>query len=263
MDVLQVVVLSIVQGITEFLPVSSSGHLIILPKIFAWKDQGLAFDAMVHLGTVLAAALYFHKDIKDIVKGLFVKASSGRRLALGIILSMIPAVIVALLFKDWIELNVRTTTFVAVNLALWGVVLILADKYSEKLTQKKTELKEVSLKQAVIIGFAQALALLPGTSRSGITLTSGLFLGLTREAAIKFSFLMGIPIILAAGGLSLLDLIQSPEASVSLGMIFTSLIVSFLSGLAAIHFLLSVVKKRALIYFGAYRIVLALLLILL
>ncbi len=263
MDVLQVVVLSIVQGITEFLPVSSSGHLIILPKIFAWKDQGLAFDAMVHLGTVLAAALYFHKDIKDIVKGLFVKASSGRRLALGIMLSMIPAVFVALLFKDWIELNVRTTTFVAVNLALWGIVLILADKYSEKLTHKKTELKEVSLKQAVIIGFAQALALLPGTSRSGITLTSGLFLGLTREAAIKFSFLMGIPIILAAGGLSLLDLIQSPEASVSLGMIFTSLIVSFLSGLAAIHFLLSVVKKRALIYFGAYRIVLALLLILL
>lgn len=260
MSELHVLILGIVQGITEFLPVSSSGHLIILPKLFHWPDQGLAFDAMVHVGTVLAAAWYFRKDIIAILVDLKQKGSTGRKLTLGIILSMIPAIIVGLLFKGWIEETLRTTTFVAMNLILWGIVLIYAEYFAKK-KKNQNEIGSLSVKQAVLIGCAQALALFPGTSRSGITLSTGVFLGLTKEAAVKFSFLMGIPIILAAGSLSMIELIQSPDAQISISIMLLSLAVSFFSGLAAIHFLLTVVKKRALIYFGAYRILLALLLL--
>jgi len=257
MSLLQAIVLSIVQGLTEFLPISSSGHLILVPLFFDWPDQGLAFDAMIHLGTTFAAVIYFRTEVVRILKSIFVKGDKqGRYLGLIILLSMIPAFIVGVLLKEQISTDARSVGIVAFNLFLWGAVLILAELFAQK-KLPSISLFKIPWIKGLGIGIAQALALIPGTSRSGITISTGLFVGLSREDAVRFSFLMSIPVIFGAGLFSFIDFLQTPNDSISLWLILVGLVGSFLSGMFAIHFLIKILSKKGLLYFGVYRILLA------
>lgn len=275
MDIIQALILSLIQGITEFLPISSSGHLIIIPKFLNWQDQGLAFDAVIHLGTAMAAIVYFREYIFDVLKGFAPKKflpqkdksaspevkKNSRRFTYVILVSMVPAVIVGLLFKAIIANQLRSVTFVALNLLAWGIVLILAELYANR-QQKQKPLAEITYGKGLAIGLAQALALFPGTSRSGITISAALFSDLSRKDAVRFSFLMSIPVILGAGLLSFLELFQKlGQNDVQILPIILALFGAFLSGLFAIHFLLNLIDKKGLLYFGVYRVILAVVLL--
>ena len=188
---LQIVVLAIVQGITEFLPISSSGHLVLVPSVFDWPDQGIVFDIAVHFGSLLAVCLYFRKDLQNLLYGgvSVVKGNMDHpyaRLAAGIAIATIPAAIAGLLFADWIVANLRSPKAVAITLAGFAVLMGLADRYGRQVR----EFASVGIRDAFLIGCAQALALMPGTSRSGVTITAALAMGLKRQDAARFSFLL-------------------------------------------------------------------------
>jgi undecaprenyl-diphosphatase len=196
---LQLIVLALIQGISEFLPVSSSAHLVLVGRFFEqWVDQGLAFDAAVHVGTLAAVMLYFRADLADLLRAGLGRAPDPamRRLLVGLVLATLPAVLVGALAADFIEIWLRSPLLIAVTTILFGLALGWADRAGSR----SRPLESLSLRGAVLIGLAQVLALVPGTSRSGVTITAGLALGLTREAAARFSFLLSIPIIAAAGG---------------------------------------------------------------
>ncbi len=198
MTAIQIVVLALIQGVTEFLPVSSSAHLVLVGQfVEGWKDQGLAFDAAVHVGTLAAVMLYFRHDLAAMLKGALNRRADpvGRRLLLAVILATIPALIVGTLASGLIEAWTRNPILIAWTTILFGLLLGLADLFG----RNADPVGAVGLRSALLIGLAQVLALIPGTSRSGITITAGLALGLSREAAARFSFLMSIPIIAAAG----------------------------------------------------------------
>jgi undecaprenyl-diphosphatase len=257
MTIVQAVVLGFVQGLTEFLPVSSSGHLILVPELLGWPDQGLAFDAMMHLGTALAALWFFRADILTLVKSFATRRPDPdtARFRLAIIISMIPAAIVGILAKDLIESTTRHAAFVAVNLVLWSVVLLVADFIASRRTQGNSVPTPL---RAFLIGLAQACALLPGTSRSGATISVGIFTGLDRVSAVRFSFVAGIPLILAAGLMSLPDLAAEVSAGVvSWPVLLIGFATAFLGGVLAIRVLLSVLNKHGLTVFAVYRILLA------
>jgi len=258
MDIFQAATLGIIQGVTEFLPVSSSGHLIFIPKIFGWTDQGLAFDAVVHLGTLLAVVIYFRKKLWMLTKGFFgVKGDEGlqnsRKLAWLLILTIIPAGLVGLFFGDWIENNLRQAWVVGVGLIGWGIVLGIADMVSRNPRLKGLE--SLGWVRALFIGCAQAIALIPGTSRSGITMTAGLFSGLSKKDAAEFSFLMSVPIILLGGGLKVLELFEGGLADVQITPLVVGFVASALSGFVAIAGLMKIVQKWSFMPFVAYRIV--------
>ena len=200
MTIAQAVILGAVQGLTEFLPVSSSGHLILVPSILGWDIQDITFDAVLHLATLAAIFVGLWPEIHKIVHGLKTpKTDPWGRLGWMIVAATLPA-IVGFFFEDFIETALRQTWIVAVSLAFWGVLLILADRLMKKGGEAHVE--RTGLKRAMIVGCFQALALIPGTSRSGVTITAGLFAGLSRETATRFSFLLGIPAIAAGGALA-------------------------------------------------------------
>ncbi|PKL94724.1 MAG: undecaprenyl-diphosphate phosphatase [Gammaproteobacteria bacterium HGW-Gammaproteobacteria-8] len=204
MTALQLIVLALIQGISEFLPVSSSAHLVLVGQFFQqWGDQGLAFDAAVHVGTLAAVVLYFRADLAGLVQvGLGRDTDpTRRRLMLGLALATVPALLVGALAADFIELWMRSPLLIAATTILFGLALGWADRAGSR----SRPLDALSLRGALWIGLAQVLALVPGTSRSGVTITAGLALGLTREAAARFSFLLSIPIIAAAGGWGFLN----------------------------------------------------------
>jgi len=261
MTAIHAIILGLVQGITEFLPISSSGHLIVIPKLLGWVDQGLAFDAMIHLGTLLAVVVYFWKDIVDLLNSFKKTASLEQKLLRNaIIISMIPAGFIGFFFKDYFEDYARNLNIIVFNLIFWGVILIVADRFYRK--RDISTLKSIpNYQRALYIGIAQVFALIPGTSRSGSTISAGLFFGLSREASVKFSFLMGVPLIFAAGCLGGIDLIESQENIEFLPAIL-GLAFSFLGGLMAIHALLKFIKHNGLTMFGVYRIILAVTLLL-
>jgi undecaprenyl-diphosphatase len=213
LSALQAIVLGLVQGLTEFLPISSSGHLAIIPLVSAWPDQGLAFDCVVHLGTLTAVVYYFRTDLANMSVG-FVETIKKRswsanrdgQMAWMIGFATIPAGIFGLALKDYVENDLRSVETIAIASIVFGVLLLAADKMGK---HKRTEDKW-DLKDTLIVGFAQAVSLIPGTSRSGITMTAALFLGYTREAAARFSFLLSIPVIFLAGGLKVKDWIEAP-----------------------------------------------------
>lgn len=248
MSVFQAVVLGIVQGLTEFLPVSSSGHLIFFPRLLGWADQGIAFDAVIHLGTLLAVLFYFRADVRGLLGG-------GRRITGYLLLSAVPAAVVGFFFGDMIETAFRAPRLVAWNLIGWGAVLGLADVWSKKQESKKArkQLADVRLGETAAIGIAQALALLPGTSRSGITMTAGLFSGLGRKAAAQFSFLMSIPVIALAGGKTMIDLANGGVDSIGTTPLVIGFFASALSGFLAISLLMRVVERRSFLPFVLYR----------
>ena len=257
MELIQILILSIIQGLTEFLPVSSSGHLILTPLVFNFNDQGLALDAILHLGTLMAIIIFFKKDLLEIFKGLFDRERDTHRIAWCIMAASLPAGLIGLFFAEWIESNLRSPTFVAINLLIWSAVFYIADRSAKK--ENQSELKELKSSQIFFIGCAQAIALLPGTSRSGITIAAGLFGNLNHTAATRFSFLLGAPIIFAAGMHKLTSFISQPNAlrDYTHLHLIVGLGVSFLVGLLAIRLLLKVVEKVGLLPFIIYRVILA------
>ena len=199
MTALQLIVLALIQGFSEFLPVSSSAHLVLVGQFLEqWGDQGLAFDAAVHVGTLAAVMLYFRADLAGLLRTGLGRDSdpARRRLLFGLALATVPALLVGVLTADFIEVWMRSPLLIAATTLLFALALGWFDRAGSR----SRPLEALSLRGALLIGLAQMLALVPGTSRSGVTITAGLALGLTREASARFSFLLSIPIIAAAGG---------------------------------------------------------------
>jgi undecaprenyl-diphosphatase len=257
MDFVQAIVLAIVQGLSEFLPISSSGHLILIPHFFGWSDQGLAFDVAVHIGTLLALLAYFRRQLGTMASAWFDSVfrqqhTRDSRLAWQILVATVPVGVAGLLFAGYIEEHFRNPLFVAGTLTFFGVLMYLADRFGRG---DKDELS-LSWPQAFAIGCAQALALMPGTSRSGITMTAGRALGLSRSGAARFSFLLAIPGIGAAGAYEGLKLATAP-GPVDWQPMVVGVVFAALSGLACIHFLIRFIERIGLLPFTLYRIVLA------
>ena len=257
MTELQVIILAIVQGLTEFLPISSSGHLVLVPFIFGWADQGLAFDVAVHFGSLIAVLLFFRKDIYGLLSGS-VQVLGGNvktiesRLALGIALGTVPAALAGLLFVDWIEANLRSPFVIVFTLAGYAILMILADR----LGRRDREISGLQIKDAVLIGIAQALALVPGTSRSGITISAARFLGFERQDAARFSFLLAVPVILLATLFSLVGLLRS-DTAVAWGQLATGVAISAIVAYLSIEFFMRFVSRIGLLPFAVYRLILA------
>jgi undecaprenyl-diphosphatase len=255
----QAVLLAIVQGLTEFLPISSSAHLVLPSKVLGWSDQGLAFDVAVHIGSLLAVVVYFRQDIRDLIIawfGSFVGqgVTAESKMAWAVIIATIPAGLAGLLFDSYIEANLRSVAVIATTTIGFGLLLGLADKKSFAKYEK------VTIGVAVIIGLAQAIALVPGTSRSGITMTAGLLLGLPRQLAARFSFLLSIPLITVAGGLKAWQLIEM-EAAAPWGMIALATVISGITAYLCIHWFLKLLDKIGFMPFVIYRLVLGAVLI--
>jgi undecaprenyl-diphosphatase len=257
MDIVQAIVLAVVQGLSEFLPISSSGHLVLVPHFLGWSDQGLAFDVAVHVGTLLAVLLYFRRQIGTMVAGwmgsvLHRRHTRDSRLAWQLLVATIPVGLTGLLFDDYIEAHLRNPAFVAGTLSFFGLLMYAADRFGKRTLDEF----ELSWPQAMLIGCAQALALMPGTSRSGVTMTAGLSLGLTRSAAARFSFLLAVPGIAAAGAYEGLKLVTSGEPVDWLPML-VGLVFAAATGVACIHFLIRFIEKIGLLPFTIYRLILA------
>ena len=261
MDYINIILLGIIQGLTEFLPVSSSGHLILAPILFDFKDQGLAMDAILHLGTLLAIIIYFREDLTRLINALFHRDNDPdyHRLAWHIGWASFPAGLIGLFWGDSIEQELRSPNFVAWNLLLWSFVFFAAERFSTQKKMAKTSIERMTLGKVFFIGFAQAIELLPGTSRSGITISGGLLANLSPTSAARFSFLLGTPIILSAGIYKSLYFLTSPIDSESLSalQLGIGLLVSFSIGYLSIKLLLGIVSRLGLMPFIIYRIVLA------
>lgn len=249
----QSIVLGLVQGLTEFLPVSSSGHLILVPLLFGWPDQGLAFDAVTHLGTLAALLAYFRTELRALMAGTL-----SRRLALLIIVATIPAGVAGIVFGPWIEMRARSALLIAVTTAGWGIVMWLADRRAAAAPASPGEpLERVTWTQGLVVGVAQALALVPGTSRSGITITAGLLTGLDRATAARYAFLLSIPITAAAGSYKTLHLVRHGMPAGDVGPLVAAVLTAFVSGWFAVWFLVNYLRSRSLRPFVVYRTALA------
>jgi undecaprenyl-diphosphatase len=251
--------LALIQGLTEFLPISSSAHLILPSAVFGWADQGLAFDVAVHFGSLGAVILSLRVEIRRIATGMLV--GFGRRyprhakLGWLIGLATLPAVMSGLLAKDFIETTLRSELVIATATIGFGLLLWWAHYQSGR-----GGFAKIGLKEAVLIGFAQALALIPGTSRSGITLTAALWLGLSRRVAAQFSFLLSIPIILGAALIKTKDLLETPDF-VAWDLIAVGVVVSFISAYVCIQLFLAWIQRIGLLPFVAYRLLLGIILL--
>ena len=260
MGLIEIIVLAILQGLTEFLPISSSAHLILPSQMFGWDDQGLAFDVAVHAGSLFAVVLYFRKEVAQMALS-WTKSFAGHRdqdshLAWLIILATIPAGLIGYLLDDFIEMNLRSAAVIATTTILFGLLLW----WAEKTKTERLDEYQVTIKKVLVIGFAQVLALIPGTSRSGITITAGLMVGLTAKAAARFSFLLSIPLILAAGGYKALGLMQQ-STGVDWTAIGLGTALSFVSAYACIHYFLILVDRIGMLPFVIYRLILGAILI--
>ncbi|HET7688908.1 MAG TPA: undecaprenyl-diphosphate phosphatase [Nocardioidaceae bacterium] len=258
LDYLKAAVLGIIQGLTEFLPISSSAHLRIFPELFGWGDPGAAFTAVVQIGTELAVLLYFRKDIWRIasawVRSLFdpsVRGGLDARMGWFIIVGSLPIVCLGILLKDVIEQDFRSLWIIGTTLIVLGVVLGVADHVS----RSDRTIERMTLRHAVLLGLAQACALVPGVSRSGATISMGRFLGYEREAATRFAFLLAIPAVVGAG---LFELPEIPHGENAYGPwpTLAATVVSFIVGYAAIAWLLRYVSTKSYLPFVLYRIAL-------
>ena len=254
---IQTVILAIVQGLTEFLPVSSSGHLVLVPTLFGWKDQGLTFDVAVHFGSLLAVAVYFRNDLRALISGgarlLGGKADSPEsRMAMYLVIGTVPAAVAGLLLVDWIEANLRDPLVVVYTLAGYGVLMVLADRFG----RRQRVIASVGMKDAVIIGISQALALVPGTSRSGITITAAMILGFQRQDAARFSFLLSAPVILLATGYEV-SLLVTEGTQIAWEQLAIGASISAVVAYLSIDFFMRFVNFIGLLPFTLYRLGLA------
>jgi undecaprenyl-diphosphatase len=262
MDAFQAIVLGIVQGLTEFLPISSSGHLRIVPAFFGWEDPGAAFTAVIQLGTMAAVLLYFRRDLWNIARAWLrslrdreARRTMEARLGWFIILGTIPISILGLAFKDTIEDEFRSLYLIGTMLIVFGFVMLLA----ERVSRRDREIDTLTARDAGVIGCAQALALVPGVSRSGATISAGLFLNLTRTDAARFSFLLSVPAVVLSGLFELRHIGESGGAPAGATALATLL--AFVTGYASIAFLLRWLAGHSLAVFVAYRFVLGALVI--
>jgi undecaprenyl-diphosphatase len=253
MTLWRAIVLGIIQGLTEFLPISSTAHLRIVPALLGWDDPGAAFTAVIQLGTLVAVLAYFARDVIGIVRDTLTgKSQMGWMIVVG----TIPVVVLGLLFKHHIEHTLRSLYVIAA--AMIGLALVLAvAEWLEKRRQALRRLEQVGWLDAIVVGCAQAVALIPGSSRSGCTITGGLFMGLNRETAARFSFLLSLPAVFAAGIFELIkarhELLATAEHTHDL---IAATIVSFVVGYASIAFLLGYLKRHTTWLFIIYRLVL-------
>lgn len=259
MEIFQIVVLALIQGITEFLPISSSAHLILPKEVLGWPDQGLAFDVAVHIGSLSAVMIYFRKDIGELIQGWLASVfkqqhSDSSRLAWFVFFATIPTGLAGLLFKDFIEAELRSMQVIMVTTIFFGLYLWIGDSRQNK----SIPLVKMTLTMALIIGFSQALALIPGTSRSGVTIATALLLGLHREASARFSFLLSIPIILLTGLLAVIDLIQNNlQTNAELWRdLFLGTVIAGVSAYVCIHYFLRFIQQIGMLPFVIYRLVL-------
>jgi undecaprenyl-diphosphatase len=255
MTIEQIIVLAVVQGITEFLPISSSGHLILIPNLMHWPDQGIVVDVMTHLGTLFAVLIYFWRDVWRLIVGalqLFKgKVTDDGRLAIYIVLATIPAILFGIVLKEYGYADLeRNVAVVAWNTILYGILMLIADRIGP---QERT-IENMTLGSALIIGVAQALALIPGTSRSGVTMTAARFLGFTRPDAARFSFLLAIPATAGAIVFTVGDAFASGEG-VTMDAVYCA-ILTFFAGIAAIAFLMNLIRRISFLPFVLYRMVL-------
>lgn len=260
MSYLEAVVLGLVQGVTEFLPISSTAHLRIVPALLGWNDPGAAYSAVIQLGTVGAVLVYFAKDLvqlaKAFLKGLVEKKPFGTldsRLAWFVGLGTIPIGVCGLLFKKTIETSLRSLYVISASLIVLALVLLVV----ERIAAHQRTLDEMTLKDGIIVGLWQAVALIPGSSRSGTTITGALALGFTRADAARYSFLLSIPATTLAGVFELKHLLQATDGP-GVDVMVIGTVVSFVSGLAAIWGLLQFLKNRSMLVFVVYRVVMGL-----
>lgn len=251
-------VLGLVQGLTEFIPISSSGHLIIAHRFFGSQENTLAIDAILQLATVLAVLVYFRKELWRLFVNFLklisrkVIAPEEKSLLTAIIAGTIPAIILGLLLENYMESTFRSTSLVALALLAGSALMYVADKY-------RTDPKKLTVKSGFVIGLFQSLALIPGVSRSGATISGGLFQGLSREEATRFSFLLSFPIIFGSGLKKLFDLVEvGGTLTLPLGVSF---IISFVVGLICIHYLLKYLRSHSFQLFIWYRVILAIILL--
>jgi undecaprenyl-diphosphatase len=256
MSFVEAVVLGLVQGLTEFLPISSTAHLRLVPALLGWADPGAASSAIIQLGTMLAVVAFFRSDIvslfKAFIRGMFRRKPLEQfesRLAWYIAVGTIPVGFFGLLFKDFIETSARSLYLIAASLILLALILAVA----ERISLRRRDTSTITFGDSVIVGFAQALALIPGSSRSGTTITAALFLGFTREAAARFSFLLSIPAVVASG---LFELFEVRHSLTGVGVLNLSVatLVSAVTGYAAIAFLLKYLRTHTTYVFIWYRI---------
>jgi undecaprenyl-diphosphatase len=257
-------VIGAIQGVTEFLPISSSAHLIVLPQLLGWEDPYLnsaTFDVMLHAGTLVALLVYFWRDVVrlvgagwDAIRERTLADDPDRRLALLLLVSIIPAGLVGITFESFFDTYFRDNLMLIPAIMVVGALVLWA---AERVGRRDRDLDHADLTDAVAIGAAQALALFPGTSRSGVTIAMGLFRGLTREAAARFAFLMGIPIIGGATLWKMRHLVTTPPEGDQLGALIVGMASAAVFGLMAISFLLRYLRTRDLGIFIAYRLVFA------
>ena len=260
MSIEQILVLAIVQGFTEFLPISSSGHLILIPAFTGWTDQGSTMDIMVHVGSLFAVLVYFWRDVRNLLGGigdlLQGRITPHSRMATIIGLATLPAIGFGLILKlTGLSGALRSVELVAWGAIFFGILMYVADRVGRNV--KKME--DVTLGSAMVIGIAQAIALIPGTSRSGITMTAARFMGFERGEAARFSFLLGIPAIISAGLFTGIEAVQNGQGISSDA--YLAAFITFFAALAAIAFLMALVKRTTFLVFVIYRCALGLLLL--
>lgn len=256
MEISHAIWLALLQGFTEFLPISSSAHLILLPKLTGWPDQGLAFDISVHVGTLSAVVYYFRHELIPMARDWTLSMTKRQhtvnsRLAWAVILGTIPVGLVGIVFQHFIENNLRSALVIGTTTIFFGLLLWWADVFGARKRDEYT----ISLMDVVVIGAAQAMALIPGTSRSGATMTAGLFLGLSREASARFSFLLSIPVITLSGILVGYEIV-STSAPIDWQAISIGVTVAGVTAYACIHFFLKLLDRIGMWPFVVYRLIL-------
>ena len=261
METIQAILLAIIQGLTEFLPISSSAHLILLSEISGWEDQGQTFDVALHFGTLLAVIFYFRREINEMLDFSHFKTMNTLiKSPLGVItIATIPIVIIGGLFYQFIEANLRTSEVIAIATIVFGVLLYLSDLKGKQADSDH----KVTLELGFLIGLAQVFTLIPGTSRSGITITAALLLGFSRTEAARFSFLLAIPVIIAANILGVFEVIQAEHLVFNYLDLFLGVSISFLVAYLTIGWFLSLIERIGVLPFVVYRVILGTLLLLL
>lgn len=258
MDLIQAIILGLIQGLTEFLPISSSGHLYLVPEVMGWKDAGTGFTAVIQIGTLLAVLIYFRQDLAKTLSIWFksfgdkeLRKTPEAKLAWGIVVGTIPIVVAGLAFQDFIESSARSPFIVAGTLIFFAILLAIAEKVG---SQKRTQ-EDFKVKDGLVMGLWQALAVIPGSSRSGCTITGGLFSQFDRAAAARASFLLSIPAVTLSG---IYKLVQERQTLLTDGAAttITATVVAFISGYWAIAFLMKFLQTKSTMVFVVYRVIL-------
>lgn len=259
MEIIQSIILGIVQGIGEFLPISSSAHLILVPYLFGFSEHTLAFDVALHFGTLIAVLTVFFKDWLNLLKGVFNKVvhkknSFENKMFWYLVIATIPGALIGKLLEDYVENIFRgLIPVIAIALAIMGILIYVGDKWAQKHYKNPTEYKDLTLKQTFVIGLSQALAIFPGFSRSGTTILAGRLMGVSKEACAKFTFMLSTPIIFGATALKFTSLISEFNLNLVIGIVTAAIF-----GILSIKFLLNYIKKKDFAIFAYYRLIIAL-----